>query len=266
MRYDSTILRPTTEDLTGKPFERLTVLRFAGYRTSNAYWTCQCICGTIKDIGASGLRNGTTRSCGCLRRETTRKNKTIHGKRHTPEYRIWHHMLDRCEKLSDAAYSRYGGRGITVSEPWHDFATFLQDMGAKPEKGYTLERVDNNGPYSKDNCIWATYTEQGRNKRNNVILTYNGVSQCISAWAEMLHIPSGLIQRRIQTGWSVERTLITPAIDNARMLTHDGLTMSARAWARTIGMKPSALCNRLDLGWSVHDAITTPCGPRRRAS
>jgi hypothetical protein len=211
MRYESTVLRPRTQDLTGQPFGRLKVIGFAGYAHSNAYWTCQCDCGIIKTIVASNLVGEKTRSCGCLRREATKSRRTTHGKRHTPEYRTWHHMLDRCENHTDAAYARYGGRGIYVCEAWHDFSTFYADMGIKPGAQYSLERRDNNGPYAPENCYWATDLQQARNKRNNHFLTLFGVTKCLSEWALLTGHRPDTIAYRLKLGFSDEKALLTPS-------------------------------------------------------
>ncbi len=172
------------------------------------------MCGTTKDISADMLRRNNTRSCGCLRREATSKNKTTHGKSHTAEYRIWHHMLDRCEHPSDAAYSRYGGRGITVSDSWHDFATFYADMGARPTPKHSIERRDNMQGYSAENCYWATDTEQARNKRNNHLLTLDGITQCLEAWSASKGLRPETIRHRLRIGFSVEEALTMPPEHN----------------------------------------------------
>jgi hypothetical protein len=212
MRYESTILRPTTKDLTNQSFDRLTVLAFAGYAfPRRPYWTCQCTCGAIKDILAGNLMKGLIRSCTCLRRETTRQHRTTHGKAHTPEYRVWHHILGRCENPADAGYSLYGGRGITVCEQWHDFATFYQDMGPRPSPQHSIERRDNDGPYSPENTYWATATEQNRNKRNNHLLTLFGVTKCLGEWATITRLGRTTILYRRKNKWSDERALTTPS-------------------------------------------------------
>ena len=210
MQYECTVRRPTTQDLTGQSFGRLTVLRFAGYRKYHGYWTCQCICGTMKDIGQSSLLCGDSQSCGCLRKALVSTRRTSHGRSHTPEHNIWCKMLRRCENPDDAAYDRYGGRGITVCEAWHVFAVFFRDMGAKPGKQYSIERLDNNGPYSKENCIWALPEVQNRNKRNNRILTCNGITQCLQDWALATGLGHKTITKRLDLGWSVEAALLTP--------------------------------------------------------
>jgi len=137
---------------------------------------------------------------------------TTHGKSRTSEYKIWLGMRYRCKNPKSHLYSLYGERGIKVSHDWDcSFENFFSDMGVKP-KDTTLDRINNDGDYRKDNCRWATYTEQNRNNRGNVILTFNGKRMCISEWAETLNISHKLIRTRIRRGWSPERALTTPVL------------------------------------------------------
>ena len=119
---------------------------------------------------------------------------------------IWRDMLRRCEDKRNQAYYRYHGRGIKVCARWHKFENFLEDMGKRP-KGMTLDRIDNNGNYCKENCRWATYKEQANNARSNRILEFNGEKMNLSQWAEKIGIQSGTIHARLKVGWSVERAL-----------------------------------------------------------
>jgi hypothetical protein len=120
-------------------------------------------------------------------------------------------MMERCYRQEDKRYGNYGGRGITVCERWHDPNNFIQDMAGGYQKGLQIERNDNSKEYSPENCRWATRKEQGRNKRNNVLLTMDGETHCVSEWAEITGIPFGTIwdRHRIR-GWSDEKTLTTP--------------------------------------------------------
>jgi hypothetical protein len=216
MQYDSTVLTSSTPDLTDQSFERLVVIRFAGYRVYRngsriAHWTCQCLCGRIKDVAVPELYGRKTRSCGCLRAEVTRQRQTVHGQRKTAEYRVWTHMLGRCENPSDARYADYGGRGIVVCERWHAFVTFYADMGPKPTPAHTLDRYpDNNGNYEPGNTRWATRLEQAQNKRNNRLLTLGNITQCLAEWARVTSIDHKVILMRVNRGWSDEKALITP--------------------------------------------------------
>lgn len=131
----------------------------------------------------SALKSGRSRSCGCLRDEVA----TTHGMSRTGIYRLWRSMLQRCANPQHHAYAYYGGRGITVCKRWSNFLSFYTDMGERP-KGKSLERRDNNRGYSAANCYWATLKEQGRNRRNNRYITYNGITKTLPEWAELFGI------------------------------------------------------------------------------
>ena len=205
MQYYSTLRSPRSQDLTGKTFERLTVLRFAGYAdTRKAYWTCQCACGNIKDYQANTLLTGSTLSCGCLGRERLTK----HGQWRTPEFKAWNNMLERCYTTTHQEYTAYGGRGITVCQQWREaFVYFLADMGQRPTPKHRLGRRDPHGPYTPENTCWMTASEQSRHKRNTVMLTHNGERMCLTDWAIKLGVPRGRLFQRLRKGWTVERVL-----------------------------------------------------------
>ena len=126
----------------------------------------------------------------------------------TPEYRAWGHMVGRCTTESDAAFKNYGGRGIKVCDRWLDFVNFLADMGERPP-GKTIDRIDNNGDYCKENCKWSTPQEQSRNRRSNHLLTFQGKTMNITEWSEEIGINHRTIRSRINYGFSIERVLST---------------------------------------------------------
>ncbi len=137
-----------------------------------------------------------------------------HGEsRKTPEYRAWLNMRCRCFNPCVSSYMRHGGRGIVICDRWlHSYPNFLEDMGRRPSLKHSLDRIDNDGNYTPENCRWATRTEQNRNMVTNTLVELRGRTQCISAWAEEIGIsPPGLYMRLFKLGWSVEKSLTTPS-------------------------------------------------------
>lgn len=166
--------------MVGKKFGRLIVIEEAGYdKRDKPLWKCVCDCGRIKIILGESLRSGTTKSCGHHRVGGGSGGQSSHGMSKTPEYHAWASMLQRCRNPKSAEYYRYGGRGIIVCEEWYDFVAFYNDMGKRPN-GLTLERIDNNKGYDKNNCVWTTRIKQARNRRlqNSNKTGAAGVSFC----------------------------------------------------------------------------------------
>lgn len=119
-------------------------------------------------------------------------------------YRIWRQMLRRCYSRGDGEYHRYGGRGITVCSRWHDFSNFLADMGVRPD-GKTLDRIDGNGPYSPENCRWATHKEQSTNRRNVHLVEYKGVAMSLKDFAHLVGRGKQTLYDRVRQGWSLDQ-------------------------------------------------------------
>lgn len=160
---------PQLDDLSGKVFCRWSVIKRAPRRRRiSAEWTCKCSCGKESVVAGQALRNGKSKSCGCLNREITTKLWTTHGLSGTKVYRAWCLMLQRCYNASPKIYPYYQGRGIIVCESWHTFENFFADMGHPPSIAHSLDRINNNGNYEPDNCRWATKREQSMNTRRNL--------------------------------------------------------------------------------------------------
>lgn len=161
------------KDLTSKTFGRLTVVEYVGKIASGKLgWICKCECGNEVVVINESLISGNTKSCGCYRKDLTtiynKQAKTVHGKGNVPEFKAWYHLIQRCTNKNNKSYHNYGGRGITVSDSWlESYEHFLEDMGPRPE-GTSLDRIDNDGPYCKENCRWATKHEQEDNKRRTL--------------------------------------------------------------------------------------------------
>lgn len=197
------------KDLSGQRFGRLVVQRLLGKDANGAaVWECRCDCGNFCPVRASCLKNGQ-QSCGCLRDERARK----HGMSASPEYRCWDAMIDRCHRPTCQAYRLYGERGIQVCSEWREsFEQFYQDMGSRPGKGYSLERIDNNSHYCRENCRWATTTEQANNRRTSRRLTFEGQTLTIKEWATKKGIKEVTLRRRLRCGWTVADALTKEAV------------------------------------------------------
>jgi len=193
--------RKTRIRIDGQTFGRLTVVELLGYRqgSTKSYWLCKCECGNTCEATIDKLRAGDVKSCGCYRSE----KRTTHGQRTSPEYNSWFAMRQRCNNPNTKVFYRYGGRGITVCEAWNvSFAAFMEDMGPKPSPQHSIERVDNNGMYCKENCRWATSSEQCSNTRRNRMLTVDGQTMTIAEWARKTGIHFCTITNRLNSGWS----------------------------------------------------------------
>ncbi len=201
----------------GDQFARWTVIQ-PGPSKNGRYWVCRCLCGAVRTISQQSLRNGRSNSCGCLKIENVSaaaKRRTTHGEskctKNTTEYRIWSGMIQRCTNPANPAYHNYGGRGITVCGRWQDsYEAFLADVGRRPSRTHTLDRIKNEVGYEPGNVRWATAKEQCRNMRKNRLLSFRGRICCLSEWAEVTGIPRAAINARLNDGWSVERALATP--------------------------------------------------------
>ena len=207
------------KDLTGKTFGKLTVIERAANKVypsgqTRLMWYCKCKCGNTVIVLGQCLVNGHSRSCGCSTGDFIRQQKNKHKKSKTKIYRIWQAMKRRCYNPNSINYSDYGSRGIEVCERWKDsFEAFYDDVSKLAhygEKGYTLNRIDNDGNYDLGNVEWSTDKEQANNRRNNHLITYNGKTQTVKQWSEELNINNNTIITRLSRGWSIERTLNKP--------------------------------------------------------
>lgn len=192
---------PASKVTIGSRFGMLVVLDAAGRREfpcggSQAVFLCECDCGVTVQVLAGNLRQGKSKSCGC--------RKLKHGRCYSRAYRAHNGMMMRCHNPNTRFYPSYGGRGITVAPEWHSFEAFYRDMGDPPERA-SLERIDNDKGYSKENCVWASSKVQGNNKRSNVRISFAGQTRTLMQWCEATGIPYSTLHGRLRAGMSLDR-------------------------------------------------------------
>lgn len=197
-------------NIAGEVFHRLTALSPVRDHRGVKVWKCSCSCGGATTATVGSLRSGHIRSCGCLRSEVVATKNHRHGGIRSPEYTAWIGMKQRCNCPGHEGYERYGGRGIKVDQRWQSFQMFLSDMGPRPGEGFSIERRDNNGDYTKDNCHWATRREQMRNTSRTRMIEFQGSTRCVKDWADSLGIKYMTLIRRLNQGWSVDRAFNEP--------------------------------------------------------
>jgi hypothetical protein len=219
-----------TQDIIGRRFGRLVAIEIdpLSPRGENLCirWRCQCDCGQETVVLSAKLRNGHTKSCGCLFREALRRPKRkTHGDSGNPLYAVWRSMLARTRRQTHKDFPRYGGRGIAVCAAWKAYQSFRDwALSNGYAAGLSLDRIDNDGGYNPDNCRWATAKTQGRNRSNNRIVTYRGKTACLSEHAEDAGLSYLIVCQRLQVcGWSIERTLETPILSRSER---------AKAWRK----------------------------------
>jgi len=200
--------------IVGQVFNRLTCIEETEPREHRRRGMFRCECGNIKNIAFADVRSGHTQSCGCFHTERIRSARshggTVGGE--APEYLAWKAMKQRCTQKSAAGWMNYGGRGIVVCERWvNSFPNFLEDVGLRPDKRYSLDRINNDGNYEPGNVRWATRSQQRRNSRGlHHPVTFDGKTRLIADWSKVTGVPAESIGSRLRHGWSVERALFTP--------------------------------------------------------
>ena len=172
---------------------------------------CRCDCGNNAIIPIAGLQNHGTKSCGCLRHEALIKRNTKHGHSITSLYRIWCHMKERCYDHNSKGYHWYGGRGIIICDEWLEFQNFYEWANCNGyQKTLTIDRKNNDGPYSPDNCRFSSWKVQANNRTSSHIIKYKNKSMTLQQWADLLGIGQNTILQRLRSGWPTEKALFKP--------------------------------------------------------
>ncbi len=259
------------EDLTGMKFGKLTVLKQGERKILKSgqrqiRWICKCECGNTISTSSALLKNGKSKSCGCGQKEAARIANTKHGMYKDRIYKIFKQMHVRCEKEYSAAYKNYGGRGIKVCDEWSGENGFQNFVKWAFENGYedtlSIDRIDNNGNYSPENCRWANSYVQSNNTRKNVNITWNGETHSLSVWGRIK--PNGLaydtLRSRLRDGWSIERAFTEPQHTHKKdtegtLITIDGETHNVTYWCNISGIQKSTYYRRIKRGISPEQAI-----------
>jgi hypothetical protein len=223
-----------------EPGARFGLLTVTAQRADDIrYFTCTCECGAEKPVRRDHLLTGKTISCGCerSRRSSKRAHKMhdanrSHSASNSRAYTTWCAMKQRCQNPNATGYDRYGGRGIYVCQRWQSFENFLADMG-QPELGMTIERIDNDGSYTPENCRWASRGDQASNRAVNRHITWNGETMNLSQWSERTGIHRNTLEKRVDLGWPLERVFAPEKQLDLSGLALGGKANGERLMART---------------------------------
>lgn len=202
------------KDLTGQKFGRLTVVhRGNSHRLPcgqvQTMWICMCDCGNLTTVNTGNLRTGKVVSCGCYNKEKSHISYPKHGKSRDRIYGIWAGIKKRCNLSSNPSYQYYGGRGITICDEWNSNFTLFYEWAIAHgyQDGLSIDRINQDGNYEPNNCRWVSMKKQENNRRNNILLTFEGETHTLSEWAEIKGIKYTTLNHRIKNGWTVERAL-----------------------------------------------------------
>lgn len=238
---------PKRYDITGQVFSRLTVVRYYGKnKYNNNLWKCKCECGNETIVPATLLRQGNTRSCGCLQKEKATKHlmditithglsRDSQGKK-TRLYQIWSGMKTRCFNANVQEYPRYGGRGISMCSEWID--NFKAFHGWAMANGYKdnleIDRIDVDGDYEPSNCRWVTTLKQSNNRRTNKLVTYNGETKTLSEWARWAELEYVTFWNRLKNGWEFDRAIAIPTLTYGRKIKPNGRSKESEIRVRSL--------------------------------
>jgi hypothetical protein len=213
------------KDRTGQKYGAWTVLGLVALRQREPFvpflWRCRCDCGTERTVSGSNLASGASKSCGCRIGQVPAN--AMHGASGSAMYQIWCGIKARCNNPKHVSFSNYGGRGIAICLRWMEgdgersgFECFAEDMGPRPSSLHSVERRDNNGDYSPDNCIWATKADQSRNRRANHRVMLHEREMCLFDALRTIGLSDTTYYRRIARGWSEHRALHEPVHERHR--------------------------------------------------
>jgi hypothetical protein len=184
---------------------------YIGDAYSNQNWQrfakFRCVCGKEFVANLQKVKRGHTKSCGCLLAGKNADRLTTHGMTETKEYNSWVNIIQRCTNVEHKRYQEWGGRGIKVCDRWlESFENFFEDMGKAPSSLHSIDRLNNDKDYYKENCAWHTTKQQANNRKSNIKITYNGETKTLMEWCEVLGLEYTRVRQRIKKlNWSVEK-------------------------------------------------------------
>ena len=219
--------RARAESLVGQRFGYLVVLRREGRHRKYAVWRCACDCGKECVARSDRLRHGRKKACGISGhhwKEYLKDRPPSFTTQHPDEYASWRKMHERCADKHRHNYKNYGARDIKVCERWKVFENFFIDLGPKPTKVHTLERVDNDGNYEPTNCRWATREEQRRNMTCSVYVEHNGQRRLLMDVVAEIGVKRAVVSGRLKMGWPLDKALLTPVREKKPRLTKRNTT------------------------------------------
>lgn len=238
-------------DMAGVTFSELTAIRPVGVsKAGNITWLFLCSCGNERVADGYAVRSGKVKFCAACSKAKKVSPTLKHGKTKSPEFSTWTDIQTRCYNKNSGAFSNYGGRGIKVCARWlESFENFLNDMGVRPSKKHSIDRIDCNGDYSPENCRWATSVQQANNKRSTIFVD---------------GIPLAELSRKTGISYEVLYQRVTKGkrgykVDSSQSLTleHDGVTDTISGWSKRTGIKASTITMRATkYGWPIDKALT----------
>jgi hypothetical protein len=257
-------------NLSGRQYGKLKVISYAGIIGGQYSWLCLCECGQEIVLAGEHIKRKRNSKCICSSRQDLRIPEPwnpSHGIAKHPLYNIWIGMIDRCRNPNNISYKRYGDRGIQVCDRWmNSIESFAEDMGPRPSAVHSIDRLDNDGPYSPENCEWRTSAEQNRNQCSNVWFEHEGRKMVISDWAKELGVERKTLIHRLKIGvpvaiaFSAEARNL-PGQRRFEIVEIDGESLNVRDWCERYGITTFLYYRRIKQGWDSKRAILTP--PRR---
>lgn len=250
----------------GQTFGRWTVIDSTPIKddTMGLKALCRCLCGSTKPVTYGSLRSGTSKSCGCLTVEAAKRAKT-HGLTGHGLMSSYRHMVQRCSDVNSPSAHRYVGRGITICDRWKGSPeNFIEDMLPKWFEGATLERKDNDGNYTPENCEWVSRKVQANNRSTCHYVTYNGQTKTITEWEEELGMNRGTLSTRLSRGMEVGEAMVKKVRHKNKLYEGFGRSATLTEWAEEAGIPFSVLYKRIfDGGLTLEKACLTPYNLRK---